>query len=44
MIFADNSPYAVMVVDVSADSEQVQDIYVVSNPEKLSHLPDASAG
>ncbi|MCF6476951.1 hypothetical protein FAF44_52905 [Nonomuraea sp. MG754425] len=39
VVFAENSPYAVMVVDLSTDGEHVRDIYVVSNPDKLSHVP-----
>ncbi|MCF6476986.1 hypothetical protein FAF44_53105 [Nonomuraea sp. MG754425] len=40
VVFAKNSPYAVMVVDLSTDGEHVRDIYVVSNPDKLSHVPE----
>ncbi|MGW4792151.1 RNA polymerase sigma factor SigJ [Nonomuraea sp. NPDC004297] len=40
VVFAENSPYAVMVVDLATDGEHVGDIYVVSNPDKLSHVPE----
>ncbi|GAA2793446.1 sigma-70 family RNA polymerase sigma factor [Nonomuraea dietziae] len=38
--FARNAPFAVMVVDLTPDGEQVRDIYVVSNPDKLSRIPE----
>ncbi|MEU4700947.1 RNA polymerase sigma-70 factor [Nonomuraea dietziae] len=40
VVFALNAPFAVMVVDLTPDGEQVRDIYVVSNPDKLSRIPE----
>ncbi|GAA2647318.1 RNA polymerase sigma-70 factor [Nonomuraea recticatena] len=40
VVFARNAPFAVMVVDLTPDGEQVRDIYVVSNPDKLSRIPE----
>jgi RNA polymerase sigma factor (sigma-70 family) len=36
ILFDGDAPLAVMVLDLTADGSQVQDIYTVSNPEKLS--------
>ncbi|WP_347694648.1 RNA polymerase sigma factor SigJ [Nonomuraea sp. B12E4] len=44
VIFAEDAPFAVMVLDLDADGEQVRDIYVVSNPDKLTTIPDQPAG
>ncbi|MHA5047778.1 RNA polymerase sigma factor SigJ [Streptomyces sp. SD15] len=38
VIFEGESPYAVMVMDLTADGEQVSDVYIVTNPEKLTHV------
>lgn len=38
VVYAGDSPYAVMVMDLTADGEQVSDVYIVSNPEKLTHV------
>lgn len=35
VLFADGSPFAIMVLDVDADSGQVTGIYSVTNPDKL---------
>ncbi|MFI2645741.1 RNA polymerase sigma factor SigJ [Streptomyces sp. NPDC018610] len=41
VVFADGSPRAVMVLDLAPDGEQVRDVYLVTNPDKLSALePD----
>ena len=35
VVFSGDSPYAVMVVDLSAENDHVTDIYLVTNPDKL---------
>lgn len=35
VVFEEDAPLAVMVLDLDAGGEQVRDIYVVSNPDKL---------
>ncbi|WP_248963664.1 RNA polymerase sigma factor SigJ [Sphaerisporangium perillae] len=42
LLFADDAPFAVMVLDLSPDGEQVSGIYSVSNPDKLSRIQDES--
>jgi RNA polymerase sigma factor (sigma-70 family) len=41
VIFTDDSPFAVMVLDLSPEDDQVRGIYGVTNPEKLSHIDEA---
>ena len=36
MVFSGESPYAVMVMDLDPDSDQVTDIFLVTNPDKLT--------
>lgn len=36
VIYAGDSPYGVMVMDLTPDGEQVSDVYLVTNPDKLS--------
>ncbi|TMR04251.1 RNA polymerase sigma-70 factor [Nonomuraea turkmeniaca] len=43
VLFVENAPFAVMVVDLNADGSQVRDIYTVSNPDKLAHIADGAA-
>ncbi|MER7131408.1 RNA polymerase sigma factor SigJ, partial [Streptosporangium saharense] len=38
VIFTEDAPLAVMVLDLDANGEQVRDIYVVSNPDKLGSI------
>lgn len=40
VIFARDAPYAVMVLDLDAAGERVQDVYVVSNPDKLASISE----
>lgn len=40
VLFADDSPFAVMVLDLSTDGEQVRDIYTIANPDKLTRIED----
>jgi RNA polymerase sigma factor (sigma-70 family) len=45
VLFADDAPFAVMVIDLSPDGNQVSGIYAVSNPEKLTRVtPDPTSG
>ncbi|MBE1491497.1 RNA polymerase sigma factor SigJ [Plantactinospora soyae] len=38
LLFADDTPYAVIVLDLTPDGGQVRGIYSVANPDKLSHV------
>ncbi|OLZ74628.1 RNA polymerase subunit sigma-24 [Streptomyces sp. IMTB 2501] len=38
LVFEDGSPHSVMVMDLAPDGEQVHEIYLVTNPDKLSAL------
>ncbi|MGW2214872.1 RNA polymerase sigma factor SigJ [Nonomuraea sp. NPDC001684] len=38
VVFVDNAPFAVMVVDLTSDGSQVRDIYTVANPDKISRV------
>jgi hypothetical protein len=38
LLLSGDTPYAVIVLDLSADGSQVAGIYAVTNPDKLSHL------
>jgi RNA polymerase sigma-70 factor (ECF subfamily) len=38
VVFSDDSPYAVMVMELNPKSDQVTDIYLVTNPDKLSRV------
>ncbi|MER5469907.1 RNA polymerase sigma factor SigJ [Streptomyces sp. NPDC002685] len=38
VVFDGASPYAVMVMDLTPDGERVSDVYIVTNPEKLTHV------
>jgi RNA polymerase sigma factor (sigma-70 family) len=40
LLFADDAPFAVMVIDLTPDENQVSGIYAVTNPEKLSRIED----
>jgi RNA polymerase sigma-70 factor (ECF subfamily) len=45
VVFEGESPYAVMVMDLTPDGEQVSDVYIVTNPDKLAHVRrDEEAG
>jgi RNA polymerase sigma-70 factor (ECF subfamily) len=43
VVFADDSPYAVMVMDLTPEGDQVSDIYLVTNPEKLTRVRQEGA-
>jgi RNA polymerase sigma factor (sigma-70 family) len=38
VLFDGESPYAVMVMDLTPEGDQVSGIYIVTNPEKLTHV------
>ena len=38
LLFSGDTPYAVIVLDLTPDGKQVCGIYAVANPEKLSHV------
>ncbi|MEU5346361.1 RNA polymerase sigma factor SigJ [Streptomyces sp. NPDC020766] len=38
VLFAGDSPYAVMVMDLTPEGDRVSGLYIVSNPEKLTHV------
>jgi RNA polymerase sigma-70 factor (ECF subfamily) len=41
VLFSGDAPYAVMVMDLTPDGDQVCGVYVVTNPDKLNHVrPD----
>jgi RNA polymerase sigma-70 factor (ECF subfamily) len=38
VVFSGDSPYAVMVMDLSPENDHVTDIYLVTNPDKLARV------
>jgi hypothetical protein len=40
LLFTEDEPFAVMVLDLTSDGEQVAGIYAVTNPDKLTHLDE----
>ncbi|MEU1271560.1 RNA polymerase sigma factor SigJ [Streptomyces sp. NPDC005799] len=45
VLFQGDSPYAVMVMDLTPDGDRVSDVYIVTNPDKLTHVHrDEEAG
>ncbi|MCT9078448.1 RNA polymerase sigma factor SigJ [Streptomyces fulvoviolaceus] len=38
VLFEDESPYAVMVMDLTPQGDQVSGVYIVTNPDKLTHV------
>ena len=38
VLFRGEEPYAVLVLDLTPDGDRVSGVYVVSNPDKLTHL------
>jgi RNA polymerase sigma factor (sigma-70 family) len=38
VLFAGESPYAVMVMDLTPEGDRVSGVYIVSNPDKLAHV------
>jgi len=40
LLFSDDAPFAVMVLDLSPDGEHIAGIYAVTNPDKLTHIAE----
>jgi hypothetical protein len=40
LLFDHDAPFAVMVIDLSPDGDQVAGIYAVTNPDKLTRIED----
>ncbi|MEU6258385.1 RNA polymerase sigma factor SigJ [Streptomyces sp. NPDC047043] len=38
VLFQGDSPYAVMVMDLTPEGDRVSDVYIVTNPDKLTHV------
>ncbi|MFI7404097.1 RNA polymerase sigma factor SigJ [Streptomyces sp. NPDC049541] len=38
VLFEGDSPYAVMVMDLTPEGDRVNGVYIVSNPDKLTHV------
>ncbi|MFC9078290.1 RNA polymerase sigma factor SigJ [Streptomyces sp. NPDC057062] len=38
VVFDGDAPYAVMVMDLTPDGEQISDVFIVTNPDKLTHV------
>lgn len=43
VLFQGGEPYAVLVLDLTPDGDRVCGVYVVSNPDKLTHVPRGAA-
>ncbi|WP_067455544.1 RNA polymerase sigma factor SigJ [Actinomadura macra] len=43
LLFDADAPFAVMVLDLAPDTDQIRGIYAVVNPEKLTHIDDGSS-
>lgn len=43
VLFRGGKPYAVLVLDLTPDGDRVCGVYVVSNPDKLTHVPREEA-
>ncbi|MEU9733137.1 RNA polymerase sigma factor SigJ [Streptomyces sp. NPDC048002] len=43
VLFQGEEPYAVMVMDLTPDGERISDVYIVTNPEKLTHVERAES-
>ena len=41
VLFQGQSPYAVMVMDLTPEGDRVSDVYIVTNPDKLTHVRGA---
>ncbi|MGF0176538.1 hypothetical protein ACQF36_40645 [Streptomyces sp. Marseille-Q5077] len=38
VLFQGEEPYAVLVLDLTPDGDRVSGVYVISNPDKLTHV------
>ncbi|PSM37379.1 RNA polymerase subunit sigma-24 [Streptomyces dioscori] len=43
VLFAGTAPYAVIVLDLTPEGDRVSGVYVVTNPDKLTHVHPAKA-
>ncbi|WUI51843.1 sigma-70 family RNA polymerase sigma factor [Streptomyces sp. NBC_00414] len=43
VLFAGGSPYAVIVLDLTPEGDRVSGVYVVTNPDKLTHVRPAES-
>ncbi|GHH00551.1 RNA polymerase sigma factor SigJ [Streptomyces lanatus] len=43
VLFQGEEPYGVLVLDLTPDGERVLGVYVVANPDKLTHVPRGEA-
>lgn len=43
MLFQDDEPYAVIVLDLTPVGDRVSALFVVSNPDKLTHVQKEEA-
>ncbi|WP_020117148.1 RNA polymerase sigma factor SigJ [Streptomyces canus] len=43
VLFQDDAPYAVIVLDLTPEGDQVSALFVVSNPDKLTHVQKEEA-
>jgi RNA polymerase sigma-70 factor (ECF subfamily) len=41
LLFADGAPFGVVALDLTPDGDSIAAVYIVTNPEKLSHVPGA---
>jgi RNA polymerase sigma-70 factor (ECF subfamily) len=41
VVFSDDSPYAVLVLDLTAEGDHIRGVYAVTNPDKLARVPTA---
>ncbi|MGI5341572.1 RNA polymerase sigma factor SigJ [Streptomyces sp. CA-181903] len=44
VVFSEDSPYVVLVLDLNTRGDQVRGIYAVTNPDKLTRIPRAEDG
>lgn len=42
LLFDEDAPFAVMVIDLSPQGDRVAGVYTVTNPDKLAHIDDIS--
>ncbi|MGW7529987.1 sigma factor-like helix-turn-helix DNA-binding protein [Streptomyces sp. NPDC054783] len=39
VVFEGESPYAVMVMDLTPEGDRMSDVFIVTNPDKIAHAP-----
>jgi RNA polymerase sigma-70 factor (ECF subfamily) len=42
VVFSDDSPYAVLVLDLTDEGDHIRGVYAVTNPDKLARVPTAN--